>query len=454
MQGNVGIGTAQLPQARLEITGATADATSASLHLQNASANSLLFVRNDGQIGVNTQTPGAMLYVAGTASQPNPISFGVGDEKGNCFFSIKNNGSVKIGTSSVPGSLGVFGKTAIGSGYAGSSSIPDNGLLVQGKMGIATDKPQSDLSVAGKVAIGKGYVESQQTPEDGLVVQGKVGIGTTNPANLLSVAGRVAIGTTYAVSQQAPDNGLLVQGNVGIGTTTLDDQAALTVAGNVTLGRTSGSIVKVLGQAMIGTPVAPVPTDTSLWVGGKVDASIVNTGALQIDVTKQAQQNIVELGSGDAVRVLQTLNPIRYTSGADLISRFGLASEPGFPSELTVSNQQAFDLIGIIAILLKMVKDQQGQLQIQGETLATQQAINQDRQSQIQTLTHQLQAQQVALQNQQLAFNALNQQVEEQQQEIAKLLNQPANNPPLNNPPDNPPNDPGNPGRRRILGIF
>ena len=53
------------PSAMLAVRGITSDSTAAALKVTNLSDNSLLFVRNDGNVGIGTTTPeGSLKFLA------------------------------------------------------------------------------------------------------------------------------------------------------------------------------------------------------------------------------------------------------------------------------------------------------------------------------------------------------------------------------------------------------
>jgi len=56
------------PAGNLVVKGSTSDNTTASLNVQDSGGTSLLYVRNDGNVGIGTTSPGAKLEIAGVSS--------------------------------------------------------------------------------------------------------------------------------------------------------------------------------------------------------------------------------------------------------------------------------------------------------------------------------------------------------------------------------------------------
>ncbi|KAA0229896.1 tail fiber domain-containing protein [candidate division KSB1 bacterium] len=82
--GHFGFGTRQNNQETVRIQGETSDASKLALLINNAAQNSLLAVRNDGNVGIGTATPAARLHVPAGAIL-NGIAIGI-DPPGDIGF--------------------------------------------------------------------------------------------------------------------------------------------------------------------------------------------------------------------------------------------------------------------------------------------------------------------------------------------------------------------------------
>jgi len=114
------------------------------------------------------------------------LKFGTGDIE---RMRIEYNGNVGIGTISSQNKLDVAGAMAVGQNYAGASTAPPNGMIIQGNVGIGITTPQNKLDVAGGMAVGAGFAGGVNAPANGMIILGDVGIGTPSPGYKLDVAG-------------------------------------------------------------------------------------------------------------------------------------------------------------------------------------------------------------------------------------------------------------------------
>jgi microcystin-dependent protein len=83
-----------------------------------------------------------------------------------------------------------------------------------GNVGIGISNPKNKLDIKGAAVIGNTYAGTTTAPANGLLVDGNVGIGISNPKNKLDVKGGAVVGNTYAGSRTADANSLLVEGTV------------------------------------------------------------------------------------------------------------------------------------------------------------------------------------------------------------------------------------------------
>jgi hypothetical protein len=228
--GNVGIGTTS-PISKLDVWGNLNVATSSTPTLFVSPANSF--------VGINTTTSASTFTIQGTGAI-NP--FTIASSTGSTLFTITPSGNVGIGTTTPSYDLHLF-KAGNVNLTVESSGVANPGVSIIADPSQGGRKWSLGATIALNTIGGPKFTISDDTVTESpwwmayrLVIDGSgnVGIRAPWPSNRLDVGGAVAIGTGYAGTAYpggvtAPTNGMIIQGNVGIGTTTPD--AKLTVTG-------------------------------------------------------------------------------------------------------------------------------------------------------------------------------------------------------------------------------
>ncbi|HUD03681.1 MAG TPA: hypothetical protein VMR51_02740, partial [Patescibacteria group bacterium] len=121
------------------LKGTTSDNSAAALNVTNSGSTSLLYVRNDGNVGIGTTSPEQKLTVSGDISIPtaNKIYFDVG------------TGNHYIGWDYTTQGIMVNGWQGVSLGYQGNKVLTTN----YGKVGIGTTSPLSALQVVGTSSV-------------------------------------------------------------------------------------------------------------------------------------------------------------------------------------------------------------------------------------------------------------------------------------------------------------
>lgn len=250
---NVGIGSTQFtPSSTLEIRSTNNTAGTYGFKLLNSSSSPMMFIQNDGNVGIGTNNPARALDVYGSAVVSSFL--GIGTHTPTSALDIYNNNIsgtadniVVTGIRDLPNSCGdlTFQRQRFTGGYllngdriAGIQVFAYNGTNLTSST-LGSRACEINFYADGNHSSGNtpGLISLQAFPSGIMVLNstGNVGIGTSVPLNKLDVEGGVAIGATYSGLNTAPTNGLLVEGNVGIGTTA--PGANLDVAG---VGNTAG----------------------------------------------------------------------------------------------------------------------------------------------------------------------------------------------------------------------
>ncbi len=287
---NVGIGI-QSPQSRLEIQGTTSGATNASLHVLNSTLNSLLYVRDDGNIGISNATPAERLDLLGRIRLRNSnggfVNLGAGAGLGSVSYDLPtadgNPGDVLT-----TNGFGTLSWTAGG----GSSGGGGGGTTISCNTSFNTN-----YTVRGT---GSGQFEC--TDAVWITSTGRVGIGSTSPSSSYDLT----IGT----------NGFLVNGT----TTTSNILGRLRIGSSFTTTydlQVDGS--SYLGDLRVGTTSSP-PSSGIITTALRISSSTAGTGTAVVrtssgDIRPQSSTRKVK----DNIRSLQVdpkkvlaLRPVVY----------------------------------------------------------------------------------------------------------------------------------------------
>ena len=202
--GNVGIGTTA-PRTRMEISGGmtvTGDVTVAgnvSIGAPNALAK--LYVSGGNVIfsadGTYTGAYVKPLYIAQAGavemrlhSTDNNDAVGILFQGSGSRGSIYSDGSYKFKINS--NNAYSTGAVYINDTDSGIVSLAKGG----GNVGIGVITPANTLDVKGNMAVGVAYAGTSTAPLNGLIVQGRVGMGIAAPLSALQVDGGIYVGTT------------------------------------------------------------------------------------------------------------------------------------------------------------------------------------------------------------------------------------------------------------------
>jgi hypothetical protein len=216
----VGMGTT-VPGSKLEIISGGAAGASSALHVKNRDSTSLLFVRDDGNIGMGVTNPAEKLEISG-----------------NILFNFGSARSISVETCPTPNAAGNQLTVGAGNAVGGGVGGYDGGnLYLRSGDGAGTGIGGGDggdvYIYGGAKAQFTGRVDGDVIlAHDGSTALGNVGIGTADPntAKLAVIGGNVGIGTT------GPNDELEV-----VGDASADRFVARTGAGDVEFADEDGT---------------------------------------------------------------------------------------------------------------------------------------------------------------------------------------------------------------------
>ncbi len=284
---NSGIGTAN-PQSKLEVRSIGNDSTKSALNITDSDSKSLLFVRNDGKVGVGTKFPSANFNVFGNTGNLETKLFSVSNSLLGNFFYAKENGDIHI-------------KKAIFFDAESTSSINGRNGGAGGSIQF-TDKLQFNVGVEGFATInghlrfneGKGLSDADGYTSLSFVT------GTGYGVERYTITGNNLVFYQASRNQIAFVNNAIFRINANNSTTnnsnyfswqhnTADELMRLAEDGQLKINNLSGTGSRMVvadangilsTQAIPGAGTSFYYPNNCIFIG--IDAGLVNTGAHNI----------------------------------------------------------------------------------------------------------------------------------------------------------------------------
>jgi len=282
---NVGIGTSTGLFAKTTIAGGGSTSATAALSVINSASTSLLFVRNDGRIGINDTTPDALIDFDFSSTNGS-----AGTEYGG-FFTVTDTGLLQTGTDTTYGTRISTTRTGAISGTANTYGLYSD---------VTGDTGGTSIAVAIY-----GSATGADNNYAGIFENGKVGVGTTSPWQLLSVSGSITVATT-TYTTNASTTYLTISGTAFINdlaSTTMNGSKLCTAANGICAGGSgsgtvnSGTTGQIPYYAANGTTLTATST---LFISTAEKVGIGTTSpSYKLEVFSPSGGSLMTIGSGN-----------------------------------------------------------------------------------------------------------------------------------------------------------
>ncbi len=333
--GKAGVGAAA-GTSQLEVKGSGATSATSALNVMNSTPTSLLFVRDDGNVGIGTTNPGATLELSGS-NTPRLLFNATNTNRG--YISL-NSTTFDFASSVSPGAFRFLGTADpsfpvvnINTGLGGNSSV----LTLNNYLG--TNKNLVVKAHASQTANITEWQNSGGTAMSVVDSTGRFGIGTTSPGSLLQVAGDITpeVDSTRSVGSAALRYGTVYTRGVNSGVNTLS------VSGGAMLFNVAGTDrVRIVEGLRVGNAYVNIaaPTDGAI-ISGNVGIGTPSPGS-KLDIIGQSGASIPGL------RVMETgATPTMAGNADNLLTVRGTGSSAtAWRGRITAGGDNAAFLFG------------------------------------------------------------------------------------------------------------
>jgi len=338
---NIGVGISN-PSSRLVVKGSGTTSATSSLNITNSSDSSLLFVRNDGKVGIGTASPQDLLNISGsqtTIRLNNSLSYDTQlrliDSASDWSVGINQGNSL---------ASGVF---AIRSNTAGSNRFV---IDASGRVGIGSTAPQAGFIldangsavIRGSIYLNNSLIEfnnsrfqlnaAATSTSHSWVCNGgaNFGIGTSTPAARLSVAGSMDSGSSM--------NAVAIQTSIGSSSTNGLSNSALYI--NPTFSTSNSNVANIYGL-LVSPSHAGTYTTTNSY-GLYVNAASVTSGTITNNYSATFMGGNVGVGTASPSYLLDINGTTRssiFRAGAGTTDALILQSNGTGSSSRTITLQ-------------------------------------------------------------------------------------------------------------------